>query len=87
MVYENEEVTEAYLGMDKQKLDILGISYKLRRAYYAGINHGLLPVRKEEVPRLLDITTDLYEIYTHSFVDQRIRETSCEKKYQYKRNS
>ena len=87
MVYENGEVTEAYLGMDKQKLDILGISYKLRRAYYAGINHGLLPVRKEEVPRLLDISTDLYEIYTHSFVDQRIRETSCEKKYQYKRNS
>ena len=87
MIYENGSIAEAYLGMDKQKLDILGVSYKLRRAYHAGINHGLLPVQKEEIPKLFDISADLYEIYTHSYVNQRITESLRQdkaKQHQYK---
>lgn len=74
MVYENGEITEAYLGMDKQPLDILKLSYKLRVAKYVGVNHGLLPVREEDIPSLFDITTDLYGIYTRSYIDQKICE-------------
>lgn len=71
MIYQNGVLTEAYIGMDKQRTSCLDMLYKLRQDYHKGFNEGLLPVRKEEYDCLNDINTDLFDVYIHSLIDYK----------------